>query len=249
MHTGSTGTPGFAAPELLTAGKLTKAADIYSLALISEPTAASAAAAAAAAALGLVQLPTQLATSSRLALGNACMPRSVHFLAAGQRISPLLIPSIRPLCSVEPRSSGLPPRRLQPAVHHLSSGAPALPADHPRGLPSRPGRAHAALLGARGGGAVRDTRGGVCVCWWGRDGRYCVAHNPSPARIACGRALPCPVFFQPASATIHAAAVCLPLHVRRPTAAEVVCELRALLRAHARGPPAPPASPGQAMTT
>ena len=40
MHTGSTGTPGFAAPELLTAGKLTKAADIYSLALISEPSAA-----------------------------------------------------------------------------------------------------------------------------------------------------------------------------------------------------------------
>ena len=36
VHTGSTGTPGFAAPELLTAGKLTKAADIYSLALISE---------------------------------------------------------------------------------------------------------------------------------------------------------------------------------------------------------------------
>lgn len=36
VHTGSTGTPGFAAPELLTDGKLTKAADIYSLGLISE---------------------------------------------------------------------------------------------------------------------------------------------------------------------------------------------------------------------
>lgn len=36
IHTGSTGTPGFAAPELLTDGKLTKAADIYSLGIISE---------------------------------------------------------------------------------------------------------------------------------------------------------------------------------------------------------------------
>jgi serine/threonine protein kinase len=34
IHTGSTGTPGFAAPELLTDGKLTKAADIYSLGII-----------------------------------------------------------------------------------------------------------------------------------------------------------------------------------------------------------------------
>ena len=36
IQTGSYGTPGFAAPELLTDGKLTKAADIYSLGLMSE---------------------------------------------------------------------------------------------------------------------------------------------------------------------------------------------------------------------
>lgn len=35
IQTGSYGTPGFAAPELLTEGKLTKAADIFSLGLIS----------------------------------------------------------------------------------------------------------------------------------------------------------------------------------------------------------------------
>ncbi len=69
----------------------------------------------------------------------------------------MLRPALPP-CSVESGCPGLAPPGLKPALNHLPCGASALPPAHPRRLPARPGRPHAALLGARRSAAVRTAR-------------------------------------------------------------------------------------------